>query len=73
MEYALIMPSTVQRRKCKTQFEIMSVPYCIVRVDHIRSARHGESQRQYDLWKSTGAKRSARKTGEKFHCATVVD
>ena len=57
------MPSPEQKRKIRTQFEIMSVPYYIVRVDDSRGARHGESQWQCDHRQAKDAKRRARKKG----------
>ena len=58
------MPSPEQKRKIRTQFDIMSVPYYIVRVDDSRGARHGESQWQCDHWQAKDAKRRARKKGK---------
>ena len=40
------MPSPEQRRKIKSQFKIMSVPYNVVRMDYSRGARHGQTQWQ---------------------------
>ena len=54
-----LAPLPEQRRKIKTQFEIMSVPCYIVRMDHSRGARHGQTQWQYDHWKAKDAKRRA--------------
>ena len=46
------MPLPEQRRKVNAQFEIMSVPYNVVRMDYSRGARHGQNQWQYDNWKA---------------------
>ena len=53
------MPSPEQRKRITIQFEVVSVPYYIVRVDYSRGAKHCESQWQHDHWKARAAKRGA--------------
>ena len=57
-----IMPSLEQKRKIKTRFEIMSVPFHTVREDDTRGAKHGQSWWQYDHWKAKDATKGARKS-----------
>ena len=50
-----------ETQKIKTQFEIMSVPYLVVKMDYSRGARHGLTQWQDDHWKAEDAKPHAEK------------
>ena len=68
------MPSPEQRRKIRSQSEIMSVPYFVVKTDHSRGKTWA------DQWKAKDAKRSAtRKNHDSIvlrwqndeHCRTV--
>ena len=54
-----LMPSPEQKRKIKTRFEIMSVPFYTVREDDTRRAKHGQNPWQYDHWKARGATEGA--------------
>ena len=40
------MPSPEQKKRIKIQFEVMSVPHYLVRVDYSRGAKHGENKWQ---------------------------
>ena len=48
------MPSPEQKRRIKTQHNIMSVPYYIVMVDCSGGARHTESKTQSEVQKRKG-------------------
>ena len=50
------MPSSEQRRKNKSQFEILAVQCYTVKTDNLRGASHGQSQWQYDHWKAKDTK-----------------
>ena len=52
-----LRPSPEQKQSINTQFEIMTVPYYLVRVNYSR----GESQWQKDHWKAEDGKLEARK------------
>ena len=52
-----LMTSPEQKKRIKIQFEVMSVPYYLVRVDYSRGSKHGENTWQ----KKTLAKKGARK------------
>ena len=58
------MPSPEQSHKIKSQFEILSVQYYVVKTDFARGARRGQSQWQYDQWKAKDAKRQAEKLSQ---------
>ena len=55
------MPSQELKRKIKTRFEIMSVPFYTVREDDTRRAKHGQNPWQYDHWKARDATKGAQK------------
>ena len=63
------MPSPELRSRIKTQFESMSVPYYIARVDFSRGGNIARAQWQYDHWKAQDAKRS---TTKKNHDSIVL-
>ena len=54
---ACFMPSPEQKRKIKTHFEIMSVPFYSAREGDSRGAKHGQTQWQYDHRKARDAKK----------------
>ena len=60
------MPSPEQRRSIKSQFEILSIAYFVVKTDYSGGARHGQSQWQYDHWK---AKEDAKRHAERKNTA----
>ena len=51
-----LMPSLEQKRTIKSQFEILSIPYYVVKTDCSRGARY-----EYDHWKAKDAKRPPEK------------
>ena len=55
------MPSPEQKRKIKSQYEILSIPYHVVKTDCSRGARHGQSQWQYDHCTAKDTKRNSQK------------
>ena len=55
------MPSPEQKRKTKTRVERMSVPFCTVREDDTRGAKHGRTWWQYDHWKARDATKGTQK------------
>ena len=55
------MLSTEQNRKNKSQFEILSIPFYIVKKDYSRGAKHGLSQEQYDHFRAKDSTRNAQK------------
>ena len=57
------MASTEQKCKIKSQSEILSMPYYIVRKDHSRGAKQGPTQWQYDHSKAKETTRNVRKKG----------
>ena len=62
------MPSPEQRRFIKSQFEILSIPYYVVKTDYSGGATHGQSQWQYDHWKAKDAKRFAERKNTAPSC-----
>ena len=60
MPYAV---AGTERRKIRSQFEVMSVPFYPVREGDTRGAKHGQTQWQYDHWKARDATMGAKKRG----------
>ena len=56
-----LMPSPKQKRKIKTEIEIMSDSYYTVREGSSRGAGHGETQLQHDHWKAKDARVASKK------------
>ena len=59
------MHSSEQKRKIKSQFEILSIPHHIVKTDYPRGARHSSATWQNDHWKAINTKRNALKKDHK--------
>ena len=66
------MPSPEQKRKIKTQFEIMAIPFYAVGEDDTRGAKHGASQWQHDHLEGKGRNKRREEKRKSFHCAAMA-